>query len=387
MPAIDGLPDIPSNFDIEDFIDINEGNDATCLHGTGEGKLRFNCSHSHLSYDDPIVFPGQPGAAHLHNFYGNDLADANSTYETLRTTGTGSCEGGPLNRTGYWFPAMIKPASAGFPIPKVVKPSWITIYYFQESSDLDDYVSENPAYPHTTFGLQGFPNGMSMVFGWEHTHPIQDPPYPVWGREADPGGARQNTLRDLYALGGEDEAQPSGYYDNIFARIDSPSCWDGENLTVTGGRTHLAYQIQDGYSHAICPASHPYRVPRLTFIIAFSNQGPEDWKDWYTSVDRHTGHNLDGGHGFHADWWGAWDGTIQNIWETNHLALGTTSAELADVASSSGILCQDDWKLTHSVISTETVSFESIYLPEAARYADIPTPPNKKRMRLNLTAA
>ena len=33
--------------------------------------------------DDPIVFPGQPGASHLHDFFGNTGANASSTFETM----------------------------------------------------------------------------------------------------------------------------------------------------------------------------------------------------------------------------------------------------------------------------------------------------------------
>lgn len=72
-----------------------------------DAKLRFLCVFSHLSYDDPILFPGIPNATHLHLFFGNTLTDYNSTYASLRASGDGTCQGGPLNRTGYWMPAMI----------------------------------------------------------------------------------------------------------------------------------------------------------------------------------------------------------------------------------------------------------------------------------------
>jgi hypothetical protein len=38
---------------------------------------------SHSAPDDPIVFPGVPGAAHLHEFFGNTSANACSTYPTM----------------------------------------------------------------------------------------------------------------------------------------------------------------------------------------------------------------------------------------------------------------------------------------------------------------
>ena len=55
------------------------------------GAFRMTCKPSHNAYDDPIVFPGRPGAAHLHTFFGNTRADAFSTYASLRTTGESTC--------------------------------------------------------------------------------------------------------------------------------------------------------------------------------------------------------------------------------------------------------------------------------------------------------
>ena len=42
------------------------------------GAFRINCSLSHMNFDDPIVFPGQSRATHLHAFFGNTAVNANS---------------------------------------------------------------------------------------------------------------------------------------------------------------------------------------------------------------------------------------------------------------------------------------------------------------------
>ena len=62
------------------------------------GEVRLTCGTSHHAYDDPIVYPRQPGVSHLHTFFGNTLADADSTYESLRGSGDSTCAGGPLKR-------------------------------------------------------------------------------------------------------------------------------------------------------------------------------------------------------------------------------------------------------------------------------------------------
>lgn len=393
MPANPGLADIPSNFTIGDYIDVVAGYDASCLF-TGEGKMRFLCGPAHRAYNDPILYSGQEGASHLHRYFGNTLTDHNSDYESLRTTGDGTCQGGPLNRTAYWFPEMIKPAVAGFPTPMGVRPTFFQQYYSANPSDLDDFVSPNPALPHTTYGLRTFPRGLRFIFGWKHEHPIPDP-WAVWSREHySYTGGFKSTLPELYAASSSiNTPHPvTGLHDNIYARFSSPTCWDGVNLTTEDGRAHMSYGIQDGYSNYICPATHPYRVPSVLIIAAFSNNGPEDWKNWYLSVDRHAGHNLAGGHGTHADWFGAWDGTIQDIWSTQHLSIGESEATNTMKTSVSGILCQDNWGLAQAPFYATIPhvidnGWGSFHLPEAYRYEAIPSIPGQKRLALKLTAA
>ena len=41
------------------------------------------CTLSHAEYDDPIVYPDQPGMSHLHTFFGNELVDADPDYERV----------------------------------------------------------------------------------------------------------------------------------------------------------------------------------------------------------------------------------------------------------------------------------------------------------------
>ena len=38
---------------------------------TDIGAFRTVCEFSHMAFDDPIVYPGQPGRSHLHVFFGN----------------------------------------------------------------------------------------------------------------------------------------------------------------------------------------------------------------------------------------------------------------------------------------------------------------------------
>ncbi|MDH4364756.1 MAG: DUF1996 domain-containing protein, partial [Acidimicrobiia bacterium] len=97
--------------------------------GNGEGQFRTNCEYSHFNYDDPIVFPGQPGKSHLHMFIGNTTADAYTTMDSLLNSGGSTCDGFELNRSAYWMPALMDGKG------HVVVPRAITIYYKTKKPD------------------------------------------------------------------------------------------------------------------------------------------------------------------------------------------------------------------------------------------------------------
>ena len=64
---------------------------AVPANAVGGGVVSIGCTFSHAAADDPIVFPAQPGAAHMHNFLGNRSTDAFSTLDSLKAADT-SCK-------------------------------------------------------------------------------------------------------------------------------------------------------------------------------------------------------------------------------------------------------------------------------------------------------
>src|SRR5688500_20329588 len=67
------------------------------------GFFYADCQFSHRAPDDAIVFFGQPGRSHLHDFFGSPTTDASSTPEKLRSTPKTTCHR-PGDRTAYWVP-------------------------------------------------------------------------------------------------------------------------------------------------------------------------------------------------------------------------------------------------------------------------------------------
>ncbi|RYF04348.1 MAG: DUF1996 domain-containing protein, partial [Oxalobacteraceae bacterium] len=118
------LPAIASNFDVNQYLVPSWGRGDIPASGAPDvvGAFRFICNPGQLLADDPIVYPGQPGRSHLHQFFGNTAANANSSYASLRTSGESTCNN-MLNRSAYWIPAMMNGRG------KVVRPDYISIYY------------------------------------------------------------------------------------------------------------------------------------------------------------------------------------------------------------------------------------------------------------------
>lgn len=292
----------------------------------GEAKFRTHCNVSHHAYDDPIVFPGLRGAAHLHTFFGNTKTNAFSTYRTLRTSGRSTCAAGPINRSAYWFPSVLKDNAIGDGKKMIVKPDFATIYYNVDQTQIE----------HMT----RTPRGFSYVLGFNPSDPFDNLQrnevaatggasryvgngFLGWRCESSngamrrapiPGSPLQPYLRN--ADGSGTLFCPSS--ERIGAVLSGPGCWDGVNLTSPNGRGHVRqYVMNTTTGQGICPVGW-YHIARFQMTIWFSHMGYNDYKNWYLSSDRMRGmtHFLNG-QSMHADWFGAWDYDIMKTWMIN----------------------------------------------------------------------
>lgn len=201
---------------------------------------RIYCVISHFSYDDPVVFPGEPGLSHLHMFWGNTATDANTTSESILTTGSGSCEGGTDYRVGAWIPAVFNAQD------EVVVPEEVFIYY-------------------KTFGgpgmrydlVQPIPQGLGMLASAD-TQGFSDTF--ISGGFFDRNGQRSLSLNVTF---------PSCVATENGQR-DGPPILDFRDMPGEAGNqlnSHVAYP-SDG-NNVDCPLSHPYRFPTPQFIMFF----------------------------------------------------------------------------------------------------------------------
>jgi hypothetical protein len=236
------------------------------------GAFREVCSYSHMSFNDPIVYPGQTGASHLHVFFGNTGTDANSTATSLATTGNSTCAGGTLNRTAYWVPAMIDTATNA-----PVTPSTSLFYY------KTGYNGVAPS------AVQAIPAGLRMITG-------------------DSSSTAPSWVAHYACVGnGPDQTWHSGIPncivgDDVVMALDFPQCWDGVNLDSPDHKSHMAYsQAPTG-----CPADHPVPLPLISFQIHYTVTVANSTTAWRLSSDNYD-KSLPGGYSGHGDWFGGWD--------------------------------------------------------------------------------
>ena len=299
-PSLLGEVSIASEFDINsELTSVGLPNSAA---PDVNGAFRFVCTAGQLLRDDPIVYPGQPGKSHLHQFYGNTAANASSTYSSLRKTGQSTCMS-PLNRSAYWMPAMMDGKG------NAVRPDHIQIYYKRRPKS-DPKCSLTSGDRAAEGNCVDLPNGLKFVFGYDmvtNKAPSGAAYYNCKGTGSDPGHyATIVEAAGKCVSGGQ-----------IGAVIKAPNCWDGKNLDSSNHRDHVAYHVRDPNTGInACPTTHPYVIPAFTLQAWYSIEPGDDLRLWKLSSDDMRP-DLPHGATFHADFFMAWDPTIKQMWHDN----------------------------------------------------------------------
>ena len=193
-----------------------------------DGIFLSVCLPSHVAKDDPIVHPGEPGASHQHEFFGNTTTDASSTYPSLRA-GTTTCRIA-ADKAGYWVPTLYVDGVR-------VAPIRVNAYYLRGRG------------PGTT---AAFPAGLKVVAGdGEATTP----------QSTDITGWKCSGIQAT-GLKADPVACPAGSHEVLVIRF--PDCWNGKDLDSADHKSHLAYRVG-----RTCPAGYPVRIPRLSLNVHY----------------------------------------------------------------------------------------------------------------------
>ena len=298
---------IASNFDVRTTLKRSWGSGDIAAPNSNDviGAFRFICGAGQLRYDDPIVYPGQPGRSHLHQFYGNTAANANSTFASLRASGDSTCNnmgnGTAANRSAYWIPAMLDGKG------HVVQPDYVQVYYKREPTG-----PGTPCDPESPkLGIcVGIPNGLKFIFGFDMLS--GDPRTRSSDYKCVGAGAKTVPVRTIT------EAAPTCKIgSHLVATIHTPKCWDGRNLDSANHRSHMAGTIRDrNTGRSFCPKDHPYYLPQFTLGVFYRVGEGDEVNLWELSSD-HMYPKMPKGSTLHADYFEAWDNSVKAMWIEN----------------------------------------------------------------------
>jgi hypothetical protein len=200
------------------------------------GFFNVMCDYSHSLMDDPIVYPGQPGVSHMHDFYGNTTTNAFSTNAGL-VGGPTTCTD-ELDGSAYWAPqTMMNDVTV---TPKLVQNYWLNTF---------------------TGSVETPPAGIELIAGDSHATGEQDINIVHYscGSGANPPFFSPFSAKPYdctsYVNAGEG--------DGVVETINFPPCWDGQ-LPAGNDTTHFAYQAAIGDP---CPAGFTHQLPQLSVRI------------------------------------------------------------------------------------------------------------------------
>ena len=211
------------------------------------------CGFSHMNNDDPIVFPGKPGASHNHTFIGNRVVDAATTPDSLLGGDSSCLDVG--DASAYWVPTLFSGSRA-------VKPLVAVGYYVRR----------------TLAPVRAFPTGLKMIAGNSAARRPQSLSVVGWGC----GGVGALPRSAVVPSCRSDRA--------LHLRATFPNCWNGRDLDSVDHQRHVAYAVG-----GTCPRSHPVALPSLVLIFL------------YSSTDLVRPFQASGRFGAHADFVNGWD--------------------------------------------------------------------------------
>jgi hypothetical protein len=266
--------------------------------------FQTHCFQLPPNYADPIA--GSP--SHRHQPFGGKAIAADATYDSMVAGGT-SCDV-TADTAGYWVPALFEAGVERPPKGTGDNGKGVTVWYSDgggihysfppnfkmiAGNSAATSPTENPAWLATCKTPDADPSTCEPIKTGE------DVPVLLWncyGRKKSPGGPPV----DCKTLGGQRHDLWLGF----------PTCWVGRGgdpawprnsggwvLDSPNHRDHMAYVDRFG----VCPASHPYRLPRVRFQVSYGAfqgsqmtlAGPGQYgtmNPWWT---------------VHGDLWNAWN--------------------------------------------------------------------------------
>ncbi|MGX6603473.1 DUF1996 domain-containing protein [Micromonosporaceae bacterium Da 78-11] len=200
-------------------------------------EFNAGCTVSHHLNDDPIIFPGMPGASHAHTFLGNTSTNASSTNASLLGHTVTTCTPAE-DLSAYWIPSLLQNGA-------VIDPAGVTVYYGSRLAD-----------PSRT---QPFPPGFRMIAG-DAKLQVPSSGNQFWC--AGPGGQTGRSADGNWPI-----CAPTA---NLTYQLVFPDCWDGVHLDSPNHKDHIGPTGPDG---TCASGKFPVTIPSLSFVIDYPVHG------------------------------------------------------------------------------------------------------------------
>jgi len=249
---------------------------GSALAAETDGSFKVTCTYSHSVRDDPIALPGQPGASHQHDFFGNKSTSADSTYESM-TGETTTCRLQD-DTGGYWVPT---PILEGAPVSL----RELNIEYNTAGAE----------------AVETMPAGLRLVGGDEAAEGPPPKRQLHWSCGRGQGGSTPTSTHpyDCTAY-----AAQFAFVDGVVVTVELPRCWNGLGLDPSD----VAYPPRGSADE--CPPDFPHVLPKVTVRLHLRVMdpclgaipcGPED-------LDANVKLAFTGGpyYRFHVSFWNTW---------------------------------------------------------------------------------
>ncbi len=239
-----------------------------------EQQFIVDCLFAHRAKDDPIVYPRQPGASHMHDFFGNKSTNAFSTYRSMLRGRTNCDLAGET--AAYWAPTLVRGDG------RIVTPRRIKIYY------RSGLLPGRRTYP--------FPKNFRMIAGGVNTIGK----YAGWN--CDGTGLSRTARIDCSGR------SPGHTY--VRGEIIFPMCGKMRaGKIVTDSRNHRSHVVY-GSHRTGCPRTHPIQLPAIKVNIRYGITNCVAARCRLVS-DMMMGAKVPGG-SLHADYWNTWHQRLLN---------------------------------------------------------------------------
>jgi hypothetical protein len=239
--------------------------------------------------DDPIVYPGQPGASHDHTFSCSKAVTASSTPKDLWLAKVTNCN---LSRdhASYWTPSIYANGVK-------ILPYQTRAYYRAGTRDVTK--------------IKPMPFGLRIVAGDAKATSPQN---------AGIAGFQCRNLAEGNTIPKQSTPPACPQGDFLEPSVVFPNCWDGKNLDSPDHKSHMSYAKPD----AACDSAHSVRLPQLTIAQRYEPNATYNKKVTLASMMTNSQYTL------HADFMNAWDPVMMDFLTTNCIKAHTACETISD---------------------------------------------------------